>query len=441
MRTALVVTIRRRCVRDLKRIGHFRCRAIPAGAIMATPLIAVAMFLAAVAGTAPPAGAAELPVVVDARTVGDQSRSRFVADLTVAVSPTVFLLADPYRMVIDMPEVTFDLPEGAGEEGRGLMSAYRFGLISAGKSRIVVDLAGPVAIDKAFVTRAEAGQPARIVIDAVPASRETHLAVARAFHERRTAAAGPGISAAGDVDLPLIVVDPGHGGIDTGAKGAGGAIEKDVVLAFSKALVDRLEATGRYRVIATRDTDVFVGLRERVKIAREAAGDLFVSIHANSFRGRTVRGAIVYTVSEEASDKMAAELAASENRSDVLAGVALDPDEGDEVRDILLDLTRRETRNFEMVLARTLVDRMSESVEMFKKPHQTAGFMVLEAPDIPSALIELGYLTNPTDEDLLVSPEWQDKAAVAIVEAIDDFFAARRAGAGYAPGAARLTTQ
>lgn len=429
----------------MKTTGNSQCSVSGVGGWPARLALALLFALAAIVagGRGAVANDAETPVVMDARVVGDMSRSRFVADMTVAVSPTVFLLADPYRMVIDMPEVAFALPEDAAGEGRGLIAAYRYGLISEGKSRIVIDLAGPVAIDKAYVTRAEAGQPARIVIDTVPASREDHLAMARAFHQRRSAESAPDVpaGAGGDNDLPLIVVDPGHGGIDTGAKGVGGAIEKDVVLDFSRALIERLEATGRYRVLATRESDVFIGLRERVKIAREGGGDLFVSIHANSFRGRSVRGAIVYTASEEASDKMAAELAASENQSDVLAGVSLDPDEGDEVRDILLDLTRRETRNFEMVLARTLVERLGESVEMFKKPHQTAGFRVLEAPDVPSALIELGYLTNPTDEKLLVSADWQEKAAEAIVVAIDDFFAARRAGAGYAPGAARLTSQ
>ena len=222
----------------------------------------------------------------------------------------------------------------------------------------------------------------------------------------------------------------GYGGIDAGARGRGGTVEKDVVLSFAGVLADKLTAAGRYRVLHTREADVFIGLRERVSIARDASADLFVSIHANSFRGRSVRGAIVYTVSEEASGNMAAELAASENRSDILAGVDVAVEERDEVTDILLDLTRRETRNFGVVLARSLVEQMGKSVEMFKIPHQQAGFKVLEAPDIPSALIELGYLTNPTDEKLLTSPEWQGRAAESIVEAIDSFFATRDGVAG-----------
>ncbi len=374
------------------------------------------------------------PIVFDARVVGDDNRIRFIADMSAAVAPTVFTLADPYRIVVDLPEVDFALPDGAGMVGRGFVSAFRFGLISSGKSRIVIDVSQPIAIDKAFVTEANDAQPFRLVIDAVPTTRAAFDAATEAYRRQQKAAAASSaereFNRQGNGDKPLVVLDPGHGGIDAGARGVNGAVEKDVVLSFSEILAREIDKRGRYRVLRTRDRDEFIGLRERVDIAREAGADLMVSIHANSFRGRNVRGAIIYTASEEASGAMAEELAASENRSDILAGVDVEPEERDEVTDILLDLTRRETRNYGVVLARTLVERMGQSVEMFKIPHQQAGFKVLEAPDVPSALIELGYLTNATDEKLLTSPEWQEKAAASIADAIESFFAARKAGLG-----------
>ena len=346
--------------------------------------------------------AADGPVMLGARIVGDQARVRFVADLSKKVSPTVFALADPDRIVVDLPEVRFALPELAGRTGRGLIAAFRYGLISPGKSRIVMDLTGPVLIDKTYVLDPANGQPARLVIDAVPTTRAKFLAAIRAYKQQLassadTASPDPAAGPAEHGDKPIVVVDPGHGGIDTGAHGGGGVLEKDVTLAFGKTLGRLLEATGRYRVIFTRQDDSYISLGERVAIARRNNADLFVSIHANSFPGGSVRGAIVYTVSDKASDKMAAALADTENQSDVLAGIDVNAADSDYVKSILIDLTRRETRNFGVVLARNLVKELGKSTRLFKVPHQEASFKVLEAPDVPSALIELGYLSNPND--------------------------------------------
>ena len=368
-----------------------------------------------------------LPVMLDARVVGDENRIRFIADLSQTIDAAVFTLADPYRIVIDLPEVRFALPEHAGTESRGLAAAFRFGSISAGKSRIVIDMTGPVAIDKTFAVEPGDGQPARLVIDVVPTSQEAFLAATEAYRARHGGPAaddGSGATAlGGDTDRPIIVLDPGHGGIDAGARGDGGTAEKDIVLSFAEVLGAKLAATHRYRIVYTRNDDTFVALGERVRIARFHNARLFVSIHANSFPGESIRGAIVYTVSEDASDKMAAALAESENQSDALAGIDVDAGDVDEVKDILIDLTRRETRNFGVVFAQNLVRELGKSTRMFKIPHQQASFKVLEAPDVPSALIELGYLTNTTDEKLMLSPEWQASAADSIVTAIDDYFA------------------
>jgi N-acetylmuramoyl-L-alanine amidase len=379
--------------------------------------------------TATVSTAAGIPYMLDARVVGDESRVRFVADMSETVTPEVFTLSNPYRIVVDLPEVRFALPDGAGESGRGLVSAFRYGLISKGKSRVVIDVTGPVAVDKQFSVDAVDGQPARLVIDVVPATVDQFAATAKAYRlahavTEDTAVETPEPSADA---RPLIVLDPGHGGIDYGTHGIAGTQEKDVVLAFAKVLGGQLLATQHYRVVYTRNDDSFITLSQRVEIARNQHADLFVSIHANSFSESAIRGATIYTVSDRASDKMAAALADSENQSDALAGIDVTGEDSDEVKDILVDLTRRETRNFGVVFAQNLVKNLGKSIKMFKVPHQEAGFRVLEAPDVPSALIELGYLTNADDEKLMVARDWQEKTAGSIVEAINGYFSTHTA--------------
>ncbi len=370
-------------------------------------------------------------IVTETRIAGDATRTRFIADLTDGVETSVFALADPYRIVIDLPEVHFRLAPEAGKTGRGLVSAYRYGLISRGKSRIVLDVASPAAVDKTFVVPAANGQPARLVVDLVATTREAFLAEVRAGAAAEPPAAAEPAIADNDADGRLrVVIDPGHGGIDAGAIGVGGTREKDLVLAFAQTLAAQLQASGRYDVAMTRTDDTFVPLGARVRFARSRQADLFISIHANSFFGGSVRGATVYTLSDKASDRMAADVAAVENQSDVLAGVVGDEAEVDDVRDILLDLTRRETKNFGVVFARNLIEQLGQGVRMFKIPHQQAGFRVLEAPDVPSALIELGYLSNAEDEKLMNTPSWRDHAAGLIVKAIDSYFATRVAQRG-----------
>ncbi len=372
----------------------------------------------------------DFSVVIDARIVGDQQRTRFIADLSDAVDLGIFTLADPYRLVLDLPQVRFSLPEGIGEEGRGVISAFRYGQISPGKSRIVLDMTGPVEVDKSFVLPAANDQPARLVVDLIPASEEAFLAANRRYRDAQSVEASErsrrSLVRPGEPKRGLtVVVDPGHGGIDSGAAGKTGALEKDITLEFAKLLGKKLDETGLYDVHYTREDDRFVALGERVAIARSLQADLFVSIHANSFSMGSVRGTVIYTVSDDASDKMAAEIAASENQSDVLAGIDIDENDSDGVMDILFDLTRRETRNFGVVFARNLVKELSSTTKMFKIPHQQAGFRVLEAPDVPSAMVELGYLSNADDEKLLLSEEWREKASESIVRAITSYFDAK----------------
>jgi N-acetylmuramoyl-L-alanine amidase len=376
----------------------------------------------------------DAPVMNAVRMVGDNKRTRFVADLTGNVDLAVFSLPDPYRVIIDLPEVTFRLPDGTGDTGRGLITAFRYGQISPGKSRIVIDAGGPVAVDKSFVVPPSGSQPARLVVDLVPTSRKAFLDAAAAYRQKERLAA----SAQHDRELVVpdkppgskltIVLDPGHGGIDNGTHGATGVHEKVITLAFAKILGDKLLATGRYDVFYTRTDDSFVSLNDRVDFARTHHADLFLSIHANSFPLKSVRGTTIYTVSDQPSDKMVADVASMENQSDALAGIDVDKRDMGDVKDILLDLTRRETRNFGVVFARNLVDELKGSTRMFKVPHQQASFIVLEAPDVPSAMIELGFVTNKEDEKLLLSDAWRQKAADSVVDAVANYFKTHVAG-------------
>ncbi|WP_051241576.1 N-acetylmuramoyl-L-alanine amidase [Stappia stellulata] len=403
---------------------------------MASRLVAAAMI--AWLGTAAFSAQADSDVTAvarDARLAGDELRTRFVMDLTKPVEFAVSTLSDPYRVVIDLPHVSFDLDPVAGRDGRGLVSDWRFGLFAAGKSRIVLDATEPVSVDKVFVLPSVSDQPARFVIDLVKTTRAAFLdeAEASAAEARAANAAvarkGDRLKPQADASRPLIVLDPGHGGLDTGATGTAGTLEKAVVLDFSLLLRDKLMESGRYDVRMTRDTDIFIPLRERVKIARGHQADLLVSVHADSVRvGRSqVRGAGVYTLSENASDEIAAALAERENRSDVIAGIDL-ADEADDVTDILIDLARMETKKFSFFFARTLVDELRGSAELVKNPHRSAGFRVLTAHDVPSALVELGYLSHKLDEKLMATDAWRDRMSGAIVAAIDRYFA-RRFGA------------
>jgi N-acetylmuramoyl-L-alanine amidase len=376
---------------------------------------------------------APLLVATTARIAGDEMRTRFVVDLTGDVSFAVFPLSDPHRIVIDLPQLQFAFPAGSGREGRGLVSSWRYGLLAVGKSRVVIDLARAAAVDKAFVLPPVDAQPARLVIDLVAVDEAAFVAEAARARDMRSAsldgATPPQLGAVRDGRVrPLIVVDAGHGGIDTGAAGVQGTLEKQITLDFASLLKRKLEGTGLFEVRLTRDDDVFVALDSRTEFARRLAADLFISIHADAAPQSYVRGATVYTVSERASDAEAAAIAAQENRSDVIAGVDLH-EASDDVTDILIDLARRETKTMSHRAAESLIGEIGTRTKLNSNPHRYAGFRVLRAHDVPSVLVELGYMTNRHDEALMLSEEWRDGTAEAMVMAIRSFFAPRIAGA------------
>lgn len=407
------------------------------GVFARTAMAAAMLFAGVVLVDVCAAQAAPQPVAAatDARIAGDDSRTRFILDLDTPVTFSISKLADPYRLIIDLPAMDFRLPPRAGDEGRGLVKAWRYGSFAAGKSRIVLDLREPADLDKSFVLPAVEDQPARLVLDLVKSDREKFLAAVEATRQPEPAGeAAPAAAPKGDrLDTaaktrPVILLDAGHGGIDTGAVGVHGTLEKAVVLDFANELKRKLEASGRYTVHMTREGDTFVPLRKRAAMGRELKADLLISIHADSVRSGTdvVRGATVYTLSDKASDDVAAQIAESENLSDVIAGVELNQEPA-EVTDILIDLARRETKVFSIHFARTLVEELKSAVKLINNPHRSAGFVVLKAHDVPSVLVELGYLSNEHDEKLLISEEWRTRTATAVAEAVDTFFQPRLA--------------
>lgn len=365
------------------------------------------------------------------RVGGDGQKTRFIMDLSQKIEVAAFALADPYRVVVDLPQVAFRLPDKIGEQSRGLVKAFRYGLIMQGGSRIVLDTSGPVKVEKAFVLDAEAGEPARLVVDLAATDRASFMRTLTLENkpDRLASAKPPEPPAKADNDTrPLIVLDPGHGGIDQGARAQSGELEKDVVLKFAQILRSRLEKTGKYRIAMTRTDDTFIALSERVKFSRSNGAALFISIHADSLpKGEgQAEGATVYTLSENASDAEAARLAEAENKADAIAGVDLTI-EPDDVASILFDLAQRETKTYSMKFARTAVGELKSTARLHKQPLKSAGFKVLTAPDVPSVLIELGYMSTKDDLKLMVSDVWQNKTAGALAQAIDTFFGPRLA--------------
>ena len=383
--------------------------------------------LAAIALAALPADALS-PDVSGMRIGVYDTRTRFVVDIDRPATFSVFTLADPYRVVVDLPEVTWS--SSPRRVSGGLIARLRFGLLKPGVSRIVLDAGGPVRVLKSFLLApAGAYQHHRLVVDLVPTDRKTFIEEIRArLGAGRTAQpkAVPAPRPKPRGGKKLVVIDPGHGGVDPGAISRSGRYEKHVVLSHARELRRQLLATGNYRVVMTRDHDVFRRLRKRTQQARAAGADLFISLHADSTARPSVRGASVYTLSERASDREAAALAARENKSDIIAGLDLDT-RANAVADILIDLSQRDTKNRSAQFATILIREMAKVRSMLRNTHRFAGFAVLKAPDVPAVLIELGYLSNRADERLLVDAKARRRLMSAIVRAIDRYFGSQKA--------------
>lgn len=383
-------------------------------------------------------------------------KTRLVFELSSQTEFRSFMLANPVRLVVDMPDFNWRAGAITRPPGTGVKD-IRQGPLQPGISRVVIDLERPVLIGSAFVLPRKDGQPDRLVIDFSPASNAAFVKSRSIVHGRLTvpgSSTGPGgnsmiapaasSTVAGNIrppepgpapkrteapktavpssQRPLIVIDAGHGGDDPGALGHQGLKEKNITLAMARDLKKHLEDTGRYRVMLTRDKDVFIRLSQRVAIARAKKADLFISLHADSINRDGVRGASIYTLSEKASDKETEKLAARENLSDAIAGIDLSHEDQD-VANILVDLAMRDTMNQSKFFAnKTVAALKGGGVRLLENTHRYAGFAVLKAPDIPSVLIELGYMSNNQESILLSQPDYRARIARALVNSIDSYF-------------------
>jgi len=390
-----------------------------------------------------------LPAVVRAAAaitaieVGDSSVTlRF--DEPVATAST-FVLTDPQRLVVDLPGARMGKVAAAG----GLIASTRHGQYDPSTARVVFGLAKP-----AVVANAEFSEDHRqLILTLRPVSESLFEAAKRKGRKlfgldnarsvgARVAQRGgitvpldppkplavPAVTGARGTKRPLVVIDPGHGGHDPGSQSGDGRYkEKDIALAISKAIRDELVASGRVRVALTRSDDRFLVLGERREIARRLKADLFISVHADSAENRAARGASIYTLSEVASDRVAAQLAAKENRADILNGVDLGG-ENNEVSSILLDLAQRETMNISSQFAAVLQREMEPTIHFKDEAHRFAGLIVLKAPDVASVLLETGYISNDDDLALLLSSEYRRHIATGVRKAVEIHFARRLAG-------------
>lgn len=405
--------------------------------------MACALLVLALASVPIPAQAQGGATVLSVRIGGSPpAATRFVLEMTNAVKPEVFTLGSPYRVVVDLPEVAWRLaPNDIGAKG-GLVDGFRFGLFEAGRSRLVIDVNAPVAVKSAFVIEPREGHNYRLVLDiervAASAFQDQNPASPRPQAQPVPTAAAPTAAVVPRPPAPqpapqprargdqrrVVVVDAGHGGVDPGTIGPGGTYEKDVTLAMARQLKQRMEATGRYKVVLSRDSDIFIPLRERVAISRASGAEMFISLHADAIANRNTRGGSIYTLSEVASDKEAESLAAKENKADLIAGMDLSH-ESREVASILLDLAQRETMNYSARFAALLVNELGKSVRLLSNSHRFAGFAVLKAPDVPSVLFEMGYLSNAAEEKELLRSDYRQKMADGIIRAADRFFKER----------------
>lgn len=370
-------------------------------------------------------------------------KTRMVIDMSQSSEFRTFVLSDPWRLVIDLPQFDWNAGNMSQPADSGVKS-IRQGLLKPGISRMVIDLDTPTKIRSAFLLPKTEQSSNRLVIDFsktdiagyveqkgkifgklnidnAPSSSET---APSQVTEKRAALKGLNVPTQKPAPRkkPVIIIDAGHGGVDPGAIGSNGLFEKHVTLSIAKELKKQLEATGRYKVRLTRERDQYLKLYKRVDYARKYAGDLFISIHADSIERSSVRGASVYTLSEKASDKQTAQLAMRENRADLIAGVDLSHEDED-VAGILVDLAMRDTMNQSNFFANTLVGNMQGSgLKLLENPHRSAGFAVLKAPDIPSVLIEVGFMSNRREAEMLSKSSYRKKIAASIIRGIDIYF-------------------
>lgn len=388
-------------------------------------LLAVKVLFLLFCFTAQNAGAAVVATSMAIEVRGQ--RTRFVAEVSGVLAFDVRVAGNPDQIVISTKGLQFNLPKGAGRKVKGLASKMRYGVNELGVAQFVIDTQGLVKIVSSQLLPKRGKRKARIVVEFELASSAYHVAPDDVEVTGSLSAAPPRPSlspglAAHLAGKKVIVIDAGHGGMDPGAVSPRKIKEKDVVLAFAQELARSLLATGRYEVVLTRNDDRFVTLAERVKIARSNQADLFVAIHADTVRGPSARGTTIYTLSETGSDREAEALAQKENQADVIGGIDLGQ-QNSAVADVLIDLALRESKSSALMFSRVALTHLTGKTTLTGVPLRSAGFVVLKAPDVPSVLIELGYLSSQEDEKNMISPVWRTTLATALSNAVDDHFA------------------
>lgn len=426
-------------------MGFGRLRRIALHSLLIwAPLAAAAVPLAASAQQADRQPSAKAAVHVPATALrGDSARTKFVIGLERTVEFQVFSLTNPNRVFVELPDVKLQLPPQPAETAAGLVKSFRGGLSGPDKARVVIDVTGPVIVERAVIEKGKDGKASRLVLEIVsaPSVVDAKLANARrALMQAGAAALGatslqppmprPAVSPqarALSMYKPVIVIDPGHGGDDTGAQ-RNGTVEKNVVLAFSLKLREKLSATGRYKVLMTRETDVFVELNKRREFAERHLAQLFVAVHADYAQSRA-RGATIYSLRESVANSLqrSARGEVSENVLSDRELAAAKPMDGDigAIRGFLADLIRLEVernRDRTSVFVKSVIEYMGESTNLKDNPDRSAAFVVIKSAKVPSILVELGYVTNEEDAELLKSETWREKVSASIVTAIDNYF-------------------
>jgi N-acetylmuramoyl-L-alanine amidase len=412
-------------------------------ALLAATLTALASVMAAAqqAPTQPPAVSARAPDSPAPAAAGT-TRTRFIIGIERPVEFKVSALANPNRVLIDLPQVKLELPRLPGDTPVGVVKSFQYGSTAPGRMRIVIDVTGPVVIERSVLEKSADGKSDSLVLDIVAASE-----AAAAPAEVRTAGRGRGTvgvqppmpapavprqKRAAASCKPVIVIDPGHGGEDWGAKKWNTA-EKDVVLSFSLKFRDKLNATGRYRVLMTRDTDVFVPLDERRLFAERNRAALFIAIHADYTARASARGATIYSLRPHVADalKRSAEVESADRilspkeTAPLKKAKDVAPAEDGTLRNILAELAQRDielTKARTSVLARSVIGFMGSTTNLMDNPDRNAGFAVLKTAKVPAILLELGYLTNEEDAEQLKSDRWRDKVSSSLVTAIEEYF-------------------
>ena len=392
------------------------------------------------AATAVDKVAAEKAVVAAQALNGNKARTRFVIGLEKKSEFQVFSLQNPNRVIVDLPDVKIQLPVLSGDEPVGLVKSFRGGLASANKMRIVIDVTDPVVVETATFEPGKDGRASRLVLDIVPVDTvkpATKKSLANAVVANvGLASVQPPLPRPAERPearnarsfKPVIVLDPGHGGHDGGAN-RNGASEKEVVLAFGLALRDKLNASGRYKVLMTRDTDKFVPLDERRAFGEDNKAALFIAIHAD-YAGAQARGATIYSLREAVANDLKRS-AKGEITHNLLSEKELRglpaSENGDQgaIKGMLSDLVQTEVQANKQrtsIFARSVIEYMGASTTMMSNPDRTAAFRVLKTAKVPAVLIELAYVSNKQDAEALKSNEWRSKVSNSIVTAIDNYF-------------------